>query len=325
MKTHHSQPIFIGGTGRSGTTILARVMGRHPDVHTLRWETQFLTHRRGLVNLHHRGYRWRDRIMLAIAMAGVWYRRTLRAGTPDAYEAGLCADVKRGLLIRALLRFQLRLLPGFGRTPSRLVACRKLVNEIFQPATEKAGAERWCEKTPSNLIHFPELQAMFPTARFLHIVRDPRDVVCSLMSRNFWPIASSWRVPGSEAFSGPVTFEGAVFYWKRLIEVAEENRQLVGDATCVLRLEDLVDSPRETISRVLEFLELRNDEQILAAMIENEKIDSGLMMPVQKQRANLERWRNELDDNQLSWLESELGELMQRHGYPLVTVDEKQG
>jgi hypothetical protein len=45
------RPIFIGGTGRSGTTILKRVLGRHPAVYAIPLESRFLVDTDGLLDL----------------------------------------------------------------------------------------------------------------------------------------------------------------------------------------------------------------------------------------------------------------------------------
>lgn len=313
-------PLFIGGTGRSGTTILARVVGRHPDVHTMRWETQFLTHRRGLVGLHERGYRWRDRVLLTTAMLTVWYRRVLRKGLPDEYEAGLHADLGWWTLARALLVFQWKILWGRGRSEKRLAACRDLVSNLFDHAAAKNGATRWCEKTPSNLLHFPELAKMFPDARFVHMVRDPRDVVCSMLKRGFWPISSPARVPQRQRFSGKVDFENAVHYWKELMTLAlGDEGDMDSSHVQTIRLEDLVEAPRETIKRLLEFAELPSSEGIIDDMLRLDRDGHGELVPVASDRANIARWRTELSEEQLRYLEGELAALMDRFGYERVT------
>ena len=45
-------PVFIGGTGRSGTTILLNLLNRHPDFHaSMPREIKYLTSRHGLVDI----------------------------------------------------------------------------------------------------------------------------------------------------------------------------------------------------------------------------------------------------------------------------------
>lgn len=43
--------IFVGGLGRSGTTLLAETIGRHPDVYAMEWETRFIVDNDGLGEL----------------------------------------------------------------------------------------------------------------------------------------------------------------------------------------------------------------------------------------------------------------------------------
>jgi len=45
--------------------------------------------------------------------------------------------------------------------------------------TRRAGKQRWVEKTPGNVNHLATILARFPGARFLHVLRDPRDVYAS--------------------------------------------------------------------------------------------------------------------------------------------------
>ena len=48
-----SGPFFIGGTGRCGTSQLTRVLGEHPQVHALEWESRFLVDPGGFEDLAH--------------------------------------------------------------------------------------------------------------------------------------------------------------------------------------------------------------------------------------------------------------------------------
>jgi hypothetical protein len=48
---------------------------------------------------------------------------------------------------------------------------------------ELAGRGRFLEKTPANAVRIPFIDACFPDAFFVHVIRDGRDTVCSLMAR----------------------------------------------------------------------------------------------------------------------------------------------
>jgi hypothetical protein len=52
--------------------------------------------------------------------------------------------------------------------------------------TAEAGAERWAEKTPQNIRHLAWIMARFPRASIVHIIRDGRDVVCSMRHHPDW-------------------------------------------------------------------------------------------------------------------------------------------
>ena len=51
MQHLNMQPVFIGGTGRSGTTILARMLSLHKDIFTIPFETRFIVDPYGLADL----------------------------------------------------------------------------------------------------------------------------------------------------------------------------------------------------------------------------------------------------------------------------------
>jgi hypothetical protein len=56
---------------------------------------------------------------------------------------------------------------------------RTVMNEI----ASKQGANRWIDSTPTNIPHMFRISRDFPEARFIHIIRDGRDVALSLEKR----------------------------------------------------------------------------------------------------------------------------------------------
>ncbi len=95
----------------------------------------------------------------------------------------------------------------------------------------------WCEKTPKNVHYFDKILTHFgKTARLIHVVRDGRDVVCSIHPDDptrYWVSPKRW-VEDVEA--------GLEF---------EQHSQVL-----TIRYEDLVTCFQETMRRVCKFLDL---------------------------------------------------------------------
>jgi len=58
---------------------------------------------------------------------------------------------------------------------------RTFIYKQFSEFLQKSGKNRFMEKTPSNCFRLPYIMEIFPDARFLHIIRDGRDVTLSAM------------------------------------------------------------------------------------------------------------------------------------------------
>ena len=95
------------------------------------------------------------------------------------------------------------------------------------------------DQSPTYVLAMPLLEQLFPTARYLHVVRDPRDVVASILPVRFWSrsagvAASDWN----ECVAG---------WWAA-------ERRIPPDRRCEVRYEDLVTAPGDTLRRLAAFL-----------------------------------------------------------------------
>ncbi|HET6607339.1 MAG TPA: sulfotransferase [Rhodopila sp.] len=112
----------------------------------------------------------------------------------------------------------------------------------------------WLEKTPRNVGRFGFIRRHFPHAKLVHIVRDGRDVVCSLRRTPFARLDHAH----------PDSVEAAVrcgIQWRSAVEA---GLQISGDKNYYgLRYEDLVASPEPTLRKLLAFLELPWEDAIL--------------------------------------------------------------
>lgn len=89
---------------------------------------------------------------------------------------------------------------------------RRFVRDVRERLVGDFDGRVFVEKTPQHALHAELAAKLFPAARFLHVVRDPRDVVASLLAAS-----EGW---GSEwAPAGPA---GATQTWRRHVAGAQE-------------------------------------------------------------------------------------------------------
>jgi hypothetical protein len=184
------------------------------------------------------------------------------------------------------------------------------------------GKERWGDKSPLHALHLPVIAAAFPEARFVHLIRDGRDVAVSLR-----PL---WFAPGQDMTS-------LANEWARSVLAARAAGAELGPRYLEVRYEDLVRDPRGELSRVTDLLELpfapemlRYFEGATERLREGQtRVDAaGRVLVSQEQRlrnqemaqrpldpARIGRWRGELTAAEEAEIVGATGELLASLGY----------
>lgn len=163
-------PIFVGGTGRSGTTITGRLLAAHPAYALVPFEVHFITNRGGLCDL-------------------ATGRTTMRAFERRFTDRWFVRRTGRGLHLfasRALVAQALRELCETFEHDGDL-AIRRFVHRLFDPVAVDGGAEGWVEMTPNNGQVANTLLRIFPEGKLVHTVRDGRDVAASVARMDWGP------------------------------------------------------------------------------------------------------------------------------------------
>jgi len=116
----------------------------------------------------------------------------------------------------------------------------------LEPLKEILGDKwesRWIEKTPNNVNNIREILKEFPQAKFLHIIRDGRDVVTS-------------RLPGERWFQVyPMLWVEEL--WRGLAFIDHPS-------VYTFRYEDLIENFEETILDIQRFIEVEPSDRLLA-------------------------------------------------------------
>ncbi len=199
-------PIFVVGSPRSGTSILTWCLGRHSN-------------------------------LLALEESG--WMGDLAADLGARFAAGSRRGERSQLAAMGLDRDTF--MAEFGAAIDHLVArYRSRLPDAF----EIGGKTRWIDGTPEYSLHICGLHKLFPSAKFVHIVRDVDAVAASML--NFH------RLNGERLVVGPAH---AYAYWKATVEAClAAERALGSDVVHRLRYADLVERPEAALGGILGFL-----------------------------------------------------------------------
>jgi Sulfotransferase family len=277
--------VFVGGTGRSGTHVLARLLGRHSRYRDVEIEARFHCNPRGFPDLL-AGRVTRDQFVRKLRR--FWWHR-IKAGEPfpalfpnlplGREERGLYKVVPRERFEAAVGRFE----GAFDSDSHR--ACRALFDDLLAPLASEARKPGLVEMSSDNVAQGPTLVEVFPDARLVHTVRDGRDAGASKVGK---------RQKREHPRDG---LEGLAWWEERLRRIDAAARRLT------ISLDELAYGDRDgTYRRLLEFLEL-DDEPGIRAYFDRH---------VTAENAHHERWRTGLSDEDQEALRRRYEETLER-------------
>jgi hypothetical protein len=232
--------VFIGGTERGGTHVLARLLGRHPRFAAVPIEARFHCDRRGMPGLLAGRVRLGDFLS---RLRDHWWHRVRADGQPR----GLYNLLTRKEFDATLERFEV----DYPSDP--VAACRGLFADLLASRAARQGKPGLVEMSAHNVREAHTLRRLFAEARFLHTVRDGRHAAAAVITK-------TW---------GPDSILKGIEWWADRLRAIEVGVRSMDDGAayarspaglCVVVLDELVWGDREReYGRLLEFLEVGDD------------------------------------------------------------------
>ncbi len=173
-----------------------------------------------------------------------------------------------------------------------------LVNSFLRQKQEQSG---WKPHVGATIhLHFHRLRYLWPEARYIHLLRDPRDVARSVMEKQW----------AGNLYMGARFWQEAEHCWDLLAG------HLRSDQAIEVRYEDLVANPEAELTRICRFIGV----EFAAAMLDYSETAIQYPKPNPK-LAN--QWQRKSSTNEVQQVELQVGELMKRRGYEPIYPDIK--
>ncbi len=184
---------------------------------------------------------------------------------------------------------------------------------VMEQVSRKQGVDRWVDSTPTNAPHMLRIKRDFPDAKFIHIIRDPRDLALSLDKKGW-----SRPLPGDKRNS----LLAAGVYWEWIVRKARKYGAQLGADYMETRYEDLVQTPAPELARIGTFLGCDLDYERI-----KERSVGSIKSPLTSFKEDLSqgnfspvgRWKDKFPAGQLAQFEALIGSYMQELGYTLST------
>lgn len=182
---------------------------------------------------------------------------------------------------------------------------------VMEGVARKQGVDRWIDSTPTNIPHMFRISRDFPDARFIHIIRDARDVALSLDKRQ-WSRPLPWDKKRSLLAAG--------LYWEWIVRKGRKYGTMLGPRYMEVRYEELVERPESPLKKIGAFLQHDLDY----ARIQEASVGS-VKKPLTSFKEDLKeghftpvgRWKEKFPPDQLIWFERLVGDYLQELGYLL--------
>jgi len=290
-----SKACFIAGPDKSGTTLLCSLLDSHPQLAVFPEETNYL--RRVIPWLGKRPRqeqvdylvrRGPSRMLfippteLGNSYPGFPKNEYLKAFTQAATETNGAGRDLLGVMVEEYTKI-------IGQDPKKVV--------------------RWVEKTPDNAYCFPRIRRIYPGAKVLIMVRDPRAIF-------------SAHLELARKMGRPFSAFNPIRGWLQTAALLRSDDPLL-NASLVVQFEKLALDPESETRRIAAFLGIEWDQVLMNPSKSGQSWggnSASLSTFTGVDKAPVDRWKGVLSRAQTEWIESLCRRDMELLGYECVSM-----
>lgn len=292
--------IFVCGSSRSGTTMMSRILGNHSTVFAFQ-ELHFFDellqgqdHQKALSNL--------EAVRLLAHLKTI--QRDGYFGTRDWSRYVEESTVQ---------------------LTNKCPHPTELLSEFLISESNRNGKSVPCEQTPQSVFAMDAIQQNLPNARFIVMVRDPREVLLSQKGKWKRRRLSGGQIPFMESLRSRINYHPALIsrIWKATYDVALKHE--ADKRVLFIRYEDLTEHPKEVLNDICRHLGLTYEPQMLdVPRVGSSNVSDGEGgRGIDKTLKG--KWQSGLNNAEVAFCEAQNGVLMQRFGYELSQMQGQWG
>lgn len=223
MKKFNKKPFFIIGSGRSGNTLLRRILNSHSDIF-IPPETYILGE---IINdyITLNGLKWEK-------LVGVVYSKFEYHPQFNTFNMGSLYP----------------LVQEMTNLPEKDRALDILIDNFYKYYAKKHHIQKpfWGDKTPLNTFHLNKIDLVFPDAKYIHLIRNPYDCIYSYVNSGIY-----------------LDYNIAAQRWIHSIKKARTFGKKRKNNYLEIRYENLVREPQRITSLICEFLNVKYESRML--------------------------------------------------------------
>ncbi len=281
--------VFIVGCPRSGTTLLQRMADAHPLLGVTnesrwfdkRWIVEWLDEGRGLT----------------------------REGFVTPELGSRMVEHPRFSRLK-MSREEVFMLLGNGQP----VSFADFVTRLFDLYGQRIGKALVGNKTPIYVRRLHTLHKLWPGARFVHLIRDGRDVCLSVVP---WAKGPIFKDKFNTSRDYPIST--VALWWELSVRLGRQAGKFLGpELYYEIRYESLIRNPEEECAALCAFLGLPYDGAMLRFHQGRTKTDHALdakraWLPLTQ---GLRDWRSQMPTDDVERFEAVVGDLLDELSYP---------
>ena len=284
---------FIAGAAKSGTTLLVSLLDSHSELLVMPQDTAYFP--TVLTKYRDRGRRAQFDYLTKESWTNVLFGFQAMRGRQDYGE------FPKQKFLETFERIAFH--PANEKRDLLVLIMESYASVLGVPLDR---VKRWVEKTPANRNYVPEIFNRFPKAKLLLTMRDPRALLAAQIALE--------RTRKTKRFS--VYY--VIAHWRTAAKLAKKIRakEIPG---LVVMYEDLALDPKMSMQQVCGYLEVNFDPEIVLNPTKVGRSWAGNSAAgvrfTEISSEPVTRWRGELNEDEIGWVEMHCADLMLEFGY----------